>query len=201
MLHEATTSITDFIMGAEALCFAALLAARHRVSPSLPYWLALLILLGLAGILGGFIHGLALHSIYNTLYLGMAALMVTFLLAVITDALGLEWTTRLRWPLVAVGVLFVLSAWLFPASIQAYALVEALIMVGAFIIYLRLALTRTLDGAGYLAAGIATTLIAAILLVAKVQLTLIWTFDQNGVYHLAQMVGIAFFYQGLRLRK
>ncbi len=201
MLHEPTTSITDFILGVEAICFAAILASGDIFFPSLPYWIATLTLLGLAGFLGGFAHGFANRSIFIAVYLSWAALMVAFLLATMIDGLGIELAARLRWPLIVAAIVFVLIARRFPTYIQIYVIIEAMIMLAAFFSYLRLALIDALPGAGYIAVGIALTLIAAGLFVKKARFSFIWTFDRNGVYHLAQMVAVVFLYLGLHLRK
>jgi hypothetical protein len=200
MLHEPTTAITDFILGFEALVLAVLLIMTRAAFPSLPYWIATIILLGVAALLGGFAHGLAYRPLFTPIYATLSALMVTFLIATLIDGFGPEFAGRLRWPVIGLAILFLLIAWRFPRHIQAYAIVEGLIMVVAFAVYLWLALTHALSGAGYIAAGIGITLIAAMLFMAKVNFTFIWTFNHNDVYHLVQMVGVLLFFLGLFVR-
>lgn len=200
MLHEPTTAITNFILGLEALVLAFLLIMGRATFPSLPYWIATIILLGVAALLGGFAHGLAYRPLFTLIYASLAALMVTFLIATLIDGFGPELAGLLRWPVIGLAILFMLIAWRFPRHIQAYAVVEGLIMIGAFAIYLRLALTHALNGAGYIAAGIAATLTAAVLFMIKVKFTFIWTFNHNDVYHLVQMAGVLLFFLGLSAR-
>jgi hypothetical protein len=200
MLHEPTTAITDFILGLEALVLAVLLIMTRAAFPSLPYWIATIILLGVAALLGGFAHGLAYRPLFTLIYATLSALIVTFLIATLIDGFGPEFAGRLRWPVIGLAILFLLIAWRFPRHIQAYAIVEGLIMVVAFAVYLWLALTHALSGAGYIAAGIGITLIAAMLFMTKVNFTFIWTFNHNDVYHLVQMVGVLLFFLGLFVR-
>lgn len=200
MLHEPTTSITDFILGLEALILAALLAVNGHPFPSLPYWITILVLFGLAALLGGFAHGLARPSMFAFIYLCLSILLASSILATVTDFFGHGVTLRARWPAALLALIFFLVARRYPTRIPAYATLQAVVLLLALILYLRLAFTRALPGAGYIAAGIAITLAAATLLLKKVQFTVVWTFDRNGVYHLALMVAVLFYYLGLSLR-
>jgi hypothetical protein len=199
-LHEPTTSITDFILGAEALILAVCLINGGSASPSLPYWTTTLILLGVAAILGGFTHGLACPAMFVALYPCLAFLMAAFVIATLTDIFGAELSRRALWLVGIMVLVFVPIAWRFPKHLQAYAVAGVLIMVPALIIYLKMALHHKLPGSGYIATGIAATIIGVALLLRDVQLKLIYTFDRNGLNHLAQMVGVLFFYLGLSLR-
>ncbi|UCD38959.1 MAG: hypothetical protein JSW54_05640 [Fidelibacterota bacterium] len=199
-LQEPTTAITDFLLGLESFAFAALLTAGTYTFPSLPYWTATLIMLGIAALLGGFAHGLARFSIFAIIYPCLAILMTSFILATLVDSFGQELAHQVRWFIAFLALIFMLVAWRYPTRIRAYAVVLAALMILAFLLYLRQALTTTLPGSAYIAAGIATTILAAALLLKRARITLIWTFDHNGVYHLVQMVGVLFFYLGLSQR-
>ena len=174
MINEPTTTITDFILGLEALVLSALLFASPHTFPGLPYWIASLLCLGVAAVLGGLYHGFDRFSSYTGVYLSVSILMATLCLAVITDGFGEEMAHRLRWPVAGLAL--------------------------ALALYLHLMVTRALPGAGFLAAGIAALLIGAAMMLGNVGFTLIWTFDRNAVYHLVQMVGILFFFLGLSSR-
>jgi hypothetical protein len=200
MLHEPVTAITDFILGIEALVLVALLIMGGVSFPSMPYWIATMILLGIAAILGGFAHGLAFRPLFTPIYASLAALMVTLIIATLVDGFGAETAGRLRWPVVGVAILFVMVAWRFPTYIQFYAIFEGIIMSGILAVYIWLAMTHALGGAGYIAAGVGTTLFAAVLFLLNAEFTLFWTFNRNDVYHLVQMIGVVFFYLGLSLR-
>jgi hypothetical protein len=80
---------------------------------------------------------------------------------------------------------------------------EAVAMLFALGAYSWLAFTGRLAGAYWMVAGVLVTIIAAAVQVLwngkENPLTLIWQFDQNGLYHLIQMVGVALLMVGLRL--
>ena len=200
MLHEPTTSITDFILGLEAFILVAFIIQGGHAFPSLPYWTATIILLGIAAILGGFAHGLARRGLFAAIYPCLVLLMVAFILAVLTDVGGIELAQRARWLVIVLVLAGILTAGRFPDPIQAAAVVEGLIMVPSLIAYGYLAYRHSLPGAGYIATAILATLIAIVLLLRKVHLKFFYSFDPNGVYHLVQMVGVMLLYLGLTLR-
>ncbi len=197
MLQEPTTTITDFILGLEALVLAALLLISPQTFPSQPYWIASLLCLGVAAVLGGLYHGFDRFSSYTGVYFCISVLMAALCLAVITDGFGEEIARGFRWPVAGLALAFFLVARTYPTRILAFAALLAVFLVLALVLYLHLMVTRALPGAGFLAAGIATLLIGAAMMLGNVGFTLIWTFDRNAVYHLVQMVGSLFFYFGL----
>lgn len=200
MLHEPTTSITDFMLGLETLILAAFLINGGNAFPSLPFWTVALILLGVAAILGGFAHGMSRPVLFLAIYPCLALIMAMFVMAALTDIFGVELAQRARWPVGILVLAFALIVWRFPKYIQISAVLEAVIMVLALIFYLRMALNHSLPGSGHIAAGIVITIVAVVLLLRDTQLKIVYTFDRNGIYHLVQMVGVLFFYLGLSLR-
>ena len=200
MLQEPTTTITDFILGLETLILAALLLINPQTFSSQPYWIASLLCLGVAAVLGGLYHGFDRFSSYTGVYFSISVLMATLCLAVITDGFGEEIARGFRWPVAGLALAFFLVARTYPTRILAFAALLAVLLVLALVLYLHLTVTRALPGAGFLAAGIATLLIGAAMMLGNVGFTLIWTFDRNAVYHLVQMVGSLFFYLGLSSR-
>jgi hypothetical protein len=200
MLHEPTTTITDFILGIEALAFGLILVVGRAAFPSLPYWIAAMILLGIAAILGGIAHGLAYQPLFLAVYPTLSALIATLSIATIIDGFGIEIAARWRWPVIGLAILFILVALRFPRQFQIFAVFEGIVMLGVLAVYLWLAAAHALIGSGYIAAGIGITLLAAVLYMNKVGFTLIWHFNHNDVYHLIQMVGVLFLFLGLFVR-
>ncbi len=200
MINEPTTTITDFILSLEALVLSALLFASPHTFPGLPYWIASLLCLGVAAVLGGLYHGFDRFSSYTGVYLSVSILMATLCLAVITDGFGEEMAHRLRWPVTGLALAFFVVALIYPARILAFTALLAVLLVTTLVLYFHLMVTRAQPGAGLLAAGIASMLIGAAMMLGNVGFTLIWTFDRNAVYHLVQMVGILFLFLGLSSR-
>ena len=68
----------------------------------------------------------------------------------------------------------------------------------AFAAYLWLAVSGTVSGADWMAAGIAVSLIAAAIQpIKRLRVALLWEFDRNGLFHLAQVVGLILLCVGL----
>ncbi|MCH7497881.1 MAG: hypothetical protein IH971_08525 [Candidatus Marinimicrobia bacterium] len=196
MLREATTSITDFLLGLEALTLLALLGLATAPFPGRTYWLLTMALLGVGAMLGGLAHGLARPRLFTPMYLLLALLIATFVLAVLADALSQE-LPLWAWWLAGGLALLLLAAALSRAAVKLLVTTAAvgLALIGA--IYLWLFFGRDLPGAGFLAAGFALSAAGGALMLKKVGLTAIWSFDHNGLYHLIQMVSLLLFYVGL----
>lgn len=200
MLQEPTTTITDFLLGLEALILAALLLISPQTFPSLPYWIVSLVGLGVAALLGGLYHGFERTSLEVGIYFFISVLMAAFCLAAITDGFGEETARGFRWLVAVLALAFFLVTRIYPTRIMAFTALLAAILVFALALYLRLMFTGALPGAGFVAAGIAMLLTGAAMLLGNVRFTFIWTFDRNGTYHLMQMAGFLFFYLGLSQR-
>ena len=98
--------------------------------------------------------------------------------------------------IIAVG--FYLISRFGSGSFLPFIIYEAVVMLFALIAYSVL-LKRKFAGAGYMVLGILITIIAAVIQATKAfQLTLIWEFDHNGIFHLVQIPGVIFLYLGLK---
>jgi len=65
--------------------------------------------------------------------------------------------------------------------------------------YAWLFFTSALAGAGWVLAGVAVTLLAAaVQATGKAGRGIIWYFDNNGIFHLIQMIGLILLLAGLR---
>jgi hypothetical protein len=63
-----------------------------------------------------------------------------------------------------------------------------------------LSLIRQRPGAGLMTAGILVTLAAAVIQATRLvpQISVVWTFDHNGLFHIVQMLGVVLIVSGLR---
>ena len=75
---------------------------------------------------------------------------------------------------------------------------EALVLLFAISAYTWLAIKRKLVGSWLIAIGLSISMIAAIIQTTEtVQITFIWKFDHNGLFHIVQLVGLLFIMAGL----
>ncbi|NJN99121.1 MAG: hypothetical protein HC875_36030, partial [Anaerolineales bacterium] len=180
-------------------CVFHLLQIEHQRDPwKAGLWAWAFGLLALAAALGAVAHGFKMSPAVNLrfwqpLNLALGLVVALFVVGVVYDVWGLgvaqngpagdagDWRSLF-------GVTLV-----FPGIFLVFILYEAAAMLFALGAYGWLAVTGQLPGASWMAAGVLVTLIAAAVQTlwdGKTRpLTFIWQFDQNGLYHLIQMVG------------
>lgn len=202
---EQTTALTDAILALGAFG-AALYLNRFRPHQRwrVAVWQGVFIFLAGAATLGALAHGLILPPAVSRLFWGgislaFGVLVALFLVAVALDLFGEAASRRCSKPLIGVGVGFFAATLARPDSFLIFILYEATAMLIALAGYLWLAARSLLPGAWWMTGGIAVSLLAAAIQASHaVTVTLVWTFDHNGVYHLLQMVGIGLMLAGLR---
>jgi hypothetical protein len=75
---------------------------------------------------------------------------------------------------------------------------EAVALLIAFAAYSWLAVSATVSGAEWTAAGVAVSLIAAAIQpIQRLRVAILWEFDRNGLFHLAQTIGLILLGVGL----
>ncbi|MEW5959571.1 MAG: hypothetical protein AB1801_17745 [Chloroflexota bacterium] len=202
---EQTTALTDALLAGLALGCVWYLGRLTRRRPwKANIWSWAMGLLALAAALGAIVHGVVLPAklfkfLWNLLYLSLGLTVALFVVGVIHDGWGARPARRGLPAMLIVGCAFFGVTLLFPGSFLVFILYEAAAMSFALAAYGWLAFKRRLRGAGWMAAGILITLIAAGVQASEsVSLTFIWPFDYNGLYHLIQMVGLLALMAGLR---
>jgi len=201
---ERSTAATDVILGAAALGAIVYLQLPTRsLSWRISLWSWAFGLIAASAALGAVYHGLVLtnplrKALWNALTVCLGLAISLFLVAVFNDAGGAEAARRV-FPILLAAVLLVFGvSRMIPGLFLVFILYEALALLIAFIAYLWLAASGTLGGAGWMAAGVAVSLIAAALQpVKRLRVAWFWEFDRNGLFHLVQALGIALLCVGL----
>jgi hypothetical protein len=163
-------------------------------------------LLALAAALGTVAHGFKMsvatnQRFWQPLNLALGLTVALFVVGVVYDVWGLAAAQQILPIMLGVGVVFfVIQA--IRDIFLVFIIYEAVAMLFALGTYGWLAATGRLPGAGWMAAGVLVTIIAAAVQAGwngrQQPLTFIWQFDQNGLYHLIQMVGVILLLLGLR---
>jgi len=202
---ELTTGATDAMLAIESI---VIMLGLRRTAPAGHFrtslWCWVFGLLALSAFLGAIVHGLILPkstraALWLPLYLSLGVLIALFMVGAIYDWRGPQAATRLiPWSL-GMGAAFFGMAGFLGGAFVAFVVYEAMVMVGALAIYLFLAATRRLKGAGVVAAGILLNLVAAGLQASDVSVRILFQFDHNGVFHLVQMIATATLVLGLGL--
>ncbi len=99
-----------------------------------------------------------------------------------------------------VGLLFFVITVLRPGSFMTFIAYEAVAMLFSLGVYVFIFFQGTLLGAGWMLAGVFVTILAAVVqALGKAGKSIVWYFDNNGVFHLIQMIGIVLLLVGLRM--
>ncbi len=201
---ERTTAATDLLL---ALVVAGgMVRVRRAARPGSrrTIWLFALAAFGGSALLGAAAHGLALggraaNVLWQALYLLLGVAVALFIAGALADWRG-EAVARNRLPgLLIVAGLFYLATRLTGGDFRVFLVFEATALVFALAVYGTLG-ARGRAGAGTVAAAMALSLAAgAIQALPSLSLRLGWEFDHNGLYHLAQVVGVVVLVRGLAI--
>ena len=200
---ELTTSATDAVLAIECVAvglFVCRAPSADRWRAAL--WASVFGLVAFSSVLGAVVHGFDLSNtvrsaLWKPLYLSLGVLVALFVVGALYDWRGRGVAVRfLPWS-IGVGVAFFGWTQSFSDSFVVFVGYEALAMLSALAIYLRLAATRQLPGAGIVATAILVNLLAAGVQASSLSIRIGFPFDHNGVFHLIQMIGIALLGLGL----
>ena len=201
---ELTTAATEAILALLALYCIRWLGARRSADPAkVTLWILVLALLAVASVLGAVAHGFSLSSdtvylLWQPLFLSLGLVVALFVVAAAYDGLGPDAARRLMIPALVIGACFYLVTLLFPDTFLVFVLYEAVAMLAALALYVRLALRTGKGWAWLMVLGIALNIAAAgIQASGAVRLNLGVPLDHNGVFHLLQMVAIVVLMAGV----
>ena len=197
---EQMTALTDFIL--LIICGYSVNALWGYTEFKPLIWISAFILLGCASLFGAIAHGFEMSErsnemIWKPLNLSLGLALGLFVVGALYDFRGAE-TARTALPvMLVVGVLFFVITLLIPGKFIVFIIYEAVAMVFALSVYIFL-FSKAMAGASWVVAGISVTIIAAAVQASgKAGESIIWSFDNNGVFHLIQIPGILLVLQGL----
>ncbi len=202
---ELTTAATDGGLALLALFSAGYLYRfHHRDSWKILLWCAIMVLLALGSILGVLVHGFELaptidNVLWFPLYLSLGLAVALFVVSALYDSWGLFASRRALPFMLVAGGAFTLVAQLLVHDFLIFILYEGIAMLFALGVYLWLTIFRRSPGALFITCGILVTILAALVqTIHSIAFTLIWQFNNNGLFHLIQMVGIVLLVAGVR---
>lgn len=201
---ELTTAATDAVLG--LLC-AGLALRLTAISVPAPWkrnvWIGALVCMAVGSLLGAVVHGFTMsdstkNTLWKPLYLSLGLAVALVVVAASSDWSG-EATARrvLPWAIAAAVVFFAASQWLGGAFLI-FLIYEGVATLTALAIYTTLAVRGGLPGASLIAAGLALTLVAALVQASSLSARMVVNFDHNGLFHLVQIVAIIVMTGGVR---
>jgi len=204
---EQTAAVTDLILvfvAGGGIFFLHRTGWNESELLKVHIWSGAIGFIGVAAALGAVAHGFILSRrvhlrLWQALNMALALAVSLFVAGVVYDMWSPAASLRTLPLLLITGFGFYLVTLRFPGIFFIFTVYAVLALLFAFGAYTLLALHGALKGAGFMAAGVLISIVAAALQAKKsAVLTLIWKFDHNGIYHLVQAVGLLFLLDGLR---
>jgi hypothetical protein len=202
---EQTTAATDLVLAlVAALCAFSLRSLRKRDPFKVDIWTSTFTLIAVAAALGAVAHGFEMEErmwdlVWQPLNLCLGLAVGFFCVGAFYDSWGRRLAKRALLPMICLGVLFYVATTLIDKGFLVFVVYEAVAMITALALYLRLAAGRRLPGALLMAVGVTVTILAAgVQAGGAVRFVLVWEFDHNGAFHLIQIVGILLLWMGIR---
>ncbi len=201
---EATTAATDALLG--VVCLAAAGVVLTTGTPftwARALWTWAFTLLAGASLLGAVAHGLQMSAarraaLWQPLYLSLGLAVALVAVGAVHDWRGVAAArSLLPWALGA-AALFLVAASAAGGAFVIFIVYEAAALVTALVIHGLLVVRGTPPGAPALALGVAISLAAAGVQVSGARVRLVWQFDHNGLFHLAQIPGVVALALGVR---
>jgi hypothetical protein len=198
---ERITAITDIFMGLIAAYAAVYLSQFPGLKPAV--WAWSFGLLSFLSILGAVAHGFEMDQKVNNRFwlfinLALGLALGLFVVGALIDLSG-EMLARKSLPvMLAVGLGFFLFTIWKPGTFMTFIAYEMVAMLFALGAYVYLFITSPLAGTGWMLAGVSVTILAAIVqATGKVGKGIFWYIDNNGMFHLIQMVGLLLLLTGV----
>ncbi len=202
---EQTTAATDAVLAAFALCMVFYLRRFDGLdSTKARIWRWVFGFLAFSAALGTVVHGFKMSPVtkdllWQPLYLALGLMVSLLPIGAVYDLRGRDTARK------AVIVMTVLAAGFFvltrtvPGGFLVFVVYNAAIMVFVIGVYGWLAFRGRLPGAALMVSGFVLSILAGVVQSRKdILVTLIWTFDHNGVYHIIQLAGLIVLILGLR---
>jgi len=194
---EMTTAITDVILAAQSAAAIYVIRRRTVARPMwTQVWAWVFALLSIASLIGAAAHGLEMAAsietaIWSPAYLALGLTMALFVIAAITMSVGHEKSRRFLLPAVMVAFAFFIITQIWSDSFLLFVIYECIAMLLSLILYSMCFWQRRAAGSAFLAAGVLVGILAAVIDTQKtLHMTLIWEFNNHGLFHLVQMISL-----------
>jgi hypothetical protein len=198
---ELVTAGTDFLLG--LLCLYIIRQIKRYNNFKSATWTWTFSLLMVASFLGSIAHGFALSTetnglIWQPLNLSLGLTLGFFVVGAAIDLFGERRTRKVMPAMIILGIGFYLVTLLIPNTFRTFIVYEGLAMLFALSGYAFLSMKK-FPGAMWTTLGLLVTVVAAVIqAIAVNHESIVWYFDNNGIFHATQMAGILLILKGLK---
>jgi len=202
---EQTSAVTDLILAVQSIvCLFVVRRTSENQGLAITLWTWVFALLCIASSIGAVVHGFELTQgftriLWCPLYFALGLLVALVALAAVAH-FGYENVSRRLLPAsFGLAFVFLVVTQLWSDSFLLFVAYEAIMMMCALVLYVAcLWVPDRQRGAGALALGVFLTLIAAAVdTQSTLRFQFIWDFDNHGIFHLIQMLGLLIISIGL----
>ncbi len=167
------------------------------------WWCVALVGWGMSALLGVATHGLALDPpveafLWQPLYIALGVGQALLVVAAVGAWRGERPAQRLLPIMLATAALFYWATRRTHGDFLVFVIYSSGTTIFALAVHVLLA-RRGLPGAKGVAIGLGVSLAAGLFQASSLSLRFIWEFDHNGLFHLAQLVGLAILIPSLQL--
>jgi hypothetical protein len=201
---EQTTAITDLVLTLFSVWALIIIHKRGKSKPGKSrIWKWVFTLLAIAAFFGFLAHGFQMNEktnylLWQPLNLALGLSVSLFAAGAIFDMRKGNLPRAIVPGLITLGIIFYFITVFIPGSFMIFIIYEAVVMIFALTAYIYLASKKLLTGAWWMVTGIVLTITAAAVQASgSVRVNMIWEFDNNGVFHIIQMIGIVVLVNGL----
>ena len=202
---EQTSAVTDLILAVQSIvCLFVVRRTSEDPGFAITLWKWVFALLCIASSIGTAVHGFELTQefvrvLWCPLYFALALLVALVALAAVAHFGHENLSRRLLPASIGLAFVFFIVTQLWSDSFLLFVAYEAVMMLCALGLYVAcLWCPNRQRGAGSLAIGVFLTLIAAAVdTQSTLRIQFIWDFDNHGIFHLIQMLGLLIIATGL----
>jgi len=202
---EQTTAFTDIILALLAMLTAVYISRKGMEKNQFRtrIWAGAFLFLALSAGVGAIAHGFEMsdglnRSVWHVINLGLGMTVALFLVATALDLTNEKLAKRFLTGMIILAFIFFLVTVFVPGSFLVFIIYESIAMLVALGTYMGLAVKKKLPGAAMIAIAIFLTMVAAGIQASEaVNVTVIWEFDHNGIFHIVQMMALPLFAIGI----
>ena len=197
-----TTAGSDAVLASASTAGIVYLLRSTPTSPLRAWWVVALTGWDVGALIGVATHGLVLAPsvetlLWQPLYVALGVAQALLVVAAVAAWRGATRAQKLLPVMLAAAALFCWATWRTHGNFLVFVVYSTGTTLFGLVVHAALA-RRGMPGAAGVAVGLGVSLGAGLFQASSLSMRLVWEFDHNGLFHLAQLVGLAILIPSLR---